>query len=810
MAKEPLSGLPLALGAVAALAVAGSLAPRRAASGSRASLSEFLQQHGAKAQKPSAQGQLVGTTRAKVNAGAMWTLAAEKLYGSHVDVPLIATREALQNSRDAIGKAIKAREIGAKDGFFRVEWEPGTHMLAWDDNGIGMSMETVDTKFLSLGDTTKIATAQRHEIQAGGFGLAKAILLGASKTFTWILDTRDHQFRADGFDHDIQIRKIPYRQGTRLAVFGVALKYHRWWHQGRNQSIPERVTSFLATNKTAFPIYYNGVQVPYAFPGRGSVVEEGADWGPGTTATVRVYKRGTEGGHLYVRLFGLTQFAQALANGKAEFDVTVDIETTLAPTEDGYPFTASRMSLSGPAQRTLERIKGQFDVDVLSSTRGSEPELTGEDEVNVQKRSLNESQMAALLQLAADDPAIRAILATLGQTGAAIRQAFRQVERQIPRAQTQEALSTAGEAPEAFQHLADTVVIPQIAPEPKVQGRPKRTDGSSNPFAGAGKLKINHAEWDKKRLAPYLKNPEALLPLLALWRLSVQLVYAEIRGGAPMFTVGFLFDDNRRAEYDPPNNRLFSINPVPVVKLAQALPDNPAVIAAYLHNKACHEVTHALGLSQHDEAFASSRESVADRTAQLLAPLTLLTARLLGMKNPYAPAAPKAPRKKPEKKVRMRKSWGGEAALIDDRAPGEKQSPLYVLASELTRLLSEAGFPTQMDEGSKPEEDFRMEIYVDNKDDTGYQGQASVRLYKDDITGPGLYGEWKDILTPAQLDSLQSSTSTPIPLASRAVPFITAKFAEQGYRKPGSGSSNRKPLPRRALLRQAEAILARG
>jgi hypothetical protein len=127
---------------------------------------------------------------------------------------------------------------------------------------------------------------------------------------------------------------------------------------------------------------------------------------------------------------------------------------------------------------------------------------------------------------------------------------------------------------------------------------------------GAGKLKINHAQWDKKRLAPYLKNASALLPLLALWRLSVQLVYAEVRGGAPAFTVGFLFDDSTRAEYDARNNRLFSINPVPVLKLVQALPDNPAVIAAYLHNKACHEVTHALGLSEHDEAFASKRESV--------------------------------------------------------------------------------------------------------------------------------------------------------------------------------------------------------
>lgn len=801
------SGLPYALGAVGALALAGALAPRR---GSRSSLADFLSQHGA-----SPQGQLVGTTRAKVNAGAMWTLAAEKLYGSHVDVPIIATREALQNSRDAIGKAIKAREIGAKDGFFKVEWESEGRMLAWDDNGIGMSREIVDTKFLSLGDTTKIATAQRQEIQAGGFGLAKAILLGASKTFTWTLDTRDHQFRADGFDHDIQIRKISYRQGTRLAVYAVASKHDRQWYQRRHLSIPERLTAFLATNKTPFPIFYNGIEVPYAFSGKGAVVEEGADWGPGTTGTVRVYKRSQENGHLYVRLFGLTQFVYSIANGKAEFDVTVDIETTLAPTEDGYPFTASRMSLSGPAERTLERIRGQFDVDVLSSIRGAEPELTGEGEVDYQAKARTESQMAALLRTVSDDPEIEALYAALGSTGDAVRKVFRQVQRQIP-PQRQSSRSTAGEAPEAFQKFvkqANTQTPPEAKPQAKPQApRPKRSDGGSNPFAGAGKLKVNHAEWDKKRLAPYLKNPEALLPLLALWQLAVQFVYSEMTPYVPTFTVGFLFDDSTRAEYDAKNNRLFSINPVPVLKLVQALPDNPAVIAAYLHNKACHEVTHALGLGVHDEAFVSNRESVADRTAQLLAPLTLITARLLGMRMPSAASAkPKAPRKVPEKKVKMRKSWGGSSALIQEREGGEKRSPLYTLASEFARLMSEAGFRAEMDDAAKPEEDFRIEVYVNYTDKYGDQSQDAFRFYKDDFSAPGIFGtEWDSVVTPAQLSTLLSGSSTPIPLASQLVRYITAKFAERGYQKPETGSSNRKPLPRRALLRQAEAVLARG
>ena len=797
------SGLPYALGAVGVLALAGALAPRR---GSRTTLADFLQQHGA---SPQAQGQIVGTTRPKVNAAAMWTLAAEKLYGSYVDVPVVSTREALQNSRDAIRDAVKAGEI--QEGVFKVEWDPEIRTLVWDDNGIGMSREIVDTKFLSLGDTTKLLTASRQDVQAGGFGLAKALLLGASSTFTWVLDTRDHRFTAKDFDTDIQIRRAPYRQGLRLAVNNVAKKYDRYWGQGGMRSTPERITSFLATNQTAFPIFYNGIRVPYAFSGKGTVVEEGADWGPGTTGTVTVYKRSQDGGNLYVRLVGLTQFSTSLANGKAEFDVIVDLKTKIQPKEDGYPFTASRMSLSGPAEQTLSRILGQFNVDVLSSIRGPEPELTGEDEVDPQKKALTEGQMAALLQVAADDPAIRAILATLGQTGNAIRQAFRQVERQIP-PQRQTSLSTAGQTPEAFQRLAETVVIQQRPPEAKPQAaRPKRSDGGSNPFAGAGKLKINHAQWDKKRLAPYLKNASALLPLLALWRLAVQLVYAEVRGGAPAFTVGFLFDDSTRAEYDARNNRLFSINPVPVLKLVQALPDNPAVIAAYLHNKACHEVTHALGKTEHEETFSSLRESVADRTAQLLAPLTLLTALLLGMKGASAPAAPRKPRKKPESKVKMRSNWTGTSALISELQSGEKASPLYAFAVEFARLMTEAGYPSALDSDHPPEEDFKIRLYTEVADSDGYNTDIMLTLYKDDVSGPGFYGtEWREFLTPAQLDALREDTPTLIPLASQAVAFLQKTLAEGGYRKRGTGSPNRTPRSRRALLRQAEAVLARG
>jgi hypothetical protein len=765
------SGLSLALGTVAALALAGTISRR----GSRA-----------------VEGQVVGQTRARANVAAMWTLAAEKLYGSWVDVPVVATREALQNSRDAIRLAVKAKQIGAKEGAFRVTWDPDGRVLGWEDNGIGMSRQTVEDKFLSLGDTTKFATAERHEVQAGGFGLAKAILLGASKTFSWTLETRDHTFTANGFDQPIQIRTAStWRQGTLLVVRDVSEKYERF----SSKRVIERIAAFLATNETPFPIFFNGTEVPSAFSGRGKVVEEGANWGPDTTGKVRVYKRTSLGGRVYVRLLGLTQFSRDLAGGKADFDVVVDLETTLAPTQDGYPFTASRMQLSGPAETTLDRIIQQFGVDMLSRTKGEGPDLVGEGQVDPQASRLNEAQMASLLQVAAEDPEIRALLAKLPQTSEAVRRAFAQVQRQIPPSRQQQAVSTAGEAPEAFQALVSSAPESSPPPFPATPSAPRRSDGRTNPFAGAGKLKINAAQWDKKRLAPYLKKPEALLPLLALWRIALQMVYAET-GRTARFTVGFLFDDDLRAEFDSKQDRLFSLNPVPVVKLAQTVPNTPEVIASYLHNKACHEVTHALGLPEHNESYVARRQSLADQTAQLLAPLTMITAKLLGMDAPQrasaGPRASRAPRKKPEAKVKMNRGWSSDSAFIFSRAEGEKKSPLYIFSTEFARLFSEAGFPTQMDEEHAPEEDYQIRVYTDVVDAYGDSAQIILTFWRDDFSGPGFYGTgWREVLTPAQFDALQNNTATLIPLASQAVPFLQRALEKAGYRKPGSGGSNR-------------------
>lgn len=151
-----------------------------------------------------------------MNAAQMWRYFTTSVYSSG-DLPVIATREALQNSADAIRAAIRARQIGAKDGRFEVVWDEAERTLSWSDNGVGMDSDTILKKFLSLGDTGK-ADAGSSQDAAGGFGVAKAVILGLSASFRWELYTRDNHAVSAGAGEDVSVYAAPPRQGTRIVV----------------------------------------------------------------------------------------------------------------------------------------------------------------------------------------------------------------------------------------------------------------------------------------------------------------------------------------------------------------------------------------------------------------------------------------------------------------------------------------------------------------------------------------------------------------------------------------------------------------
>ena len=61
--------------------------------------------------------------RPGVNAARMWAFMTTSVYQSG-DLPVLATREALQNGIDAIKAAIRARKTRAGEGRFEVTWDP--------------------------------------------------------------------------------------------------------------------------------------------------------------------------------------------------------------------------------------------------------------------------------------------------------------------------------------------------------------------------------------------------------------------------------------------------------------------------------------------------------------------------------------------------------------------------------------------------------------------------------------------------------------------------------------------------------------
>ena len=197
-----------------------------------------------------------GTTgRPGANVPRMWKLESDAQYGTEADVPIIGTREALQNARDAIDQAYWARKLDRKGGRFEVILDPssdgpipgGYGAIRWTDNGIGMDSETFFTKFMILGDTTKGGEG------AGGFGVAKAIILGGSKTFRWQMWTRDRIYVADGFDEEIREFFAPsYRQGVSLTVYDLdPAQRRRWDHHAHQDDVPghhRQNTQFFAIN----------------------------------------------------------------------------------------------------------------------------------------------------------------------------------------------------------------------------------------------------------------------------------------------------------------------------------------------------------------------------------------------------------------------------------------------------------------------------------------------------------------------------------------------------------------------------------
>ncbi|MEA3404093.1 MAG: ATP-binding protein, partial [Armatimonadota bacterium] len=287
-----------------------------------------------------------------VNPEVVWSMFAEKAYGSPRIVAQMAVREALQNSRDA------CEAVGGGEIAFGYD---ASRQQAWfEDTGVGMDADTLEHKFLCLGETGKA-----HEVGAvGGFGVAKAVILSLSdpqKGGTWSIHTRDLALASHELEKVTGFRVVPERQGTAIrwdhisaaAAPGLrkGLRYMQCSDVGRGITMRAEISDDWHGN-------YNGEVSGLSTTRRKPLAE--TTFNDGET-TLRLYKvdidkeneRRRERGepeieweqgweNLVIRLGGL---AQVVEGTRARGFYVVDVETTARPGSETYPFDPHRTGL---------------------------------------------------------------------------------------------------------------------------------------------------------------------------------------------------------------------------------------------------------------------------------------------------------------------------------------------------------------------------------------------------------------------------------------------------------------------------------
>lgn len=586
-----------------------------------------------------------------VNAAQLWRYFTTSVYKSG-DIPVIAAREALQNSVDAIRAAVRAKQIGEKDGRFQVYWDDLSRTLTFADNGIGMDAETILSKFLSLGDSGK-AAADDSDQAAGGFGVAKAVILGVSETFRWQLTTRDNLAVSEGAGREIEVFDTLPRQGTEILLYEVARRWDSRYDYGRGVevSLSERLREMLAVcDLPTISLSLNGRPVTPAFNRRGgSRILTGA-WGAGTTATVRAYRRADLEGRFYVRLGGLFQFVED-SGARLPADIVVDLSTTLRPGNPAYPLTASRQELQGEAQYAFQQLREQVERENAS--------VGTERDYDILLPASDGTSGAEASQPALADPALRK---SLEEAAAALRDysaALRAQKRQTPEVTSSAPPGPApktpaepsppppapaeppafdpGTASEPLDKLATTLT--SLATEPPAPPRPPdppKQRGPQNPFGALAGLRISKKNYDRRRAARFVRTAARAMPLLVLWDAALRLVADALRLRLA-FKPGFVLDDtvNALAAVESlgtdAKQYVVYVHPDTFRAVIEAHRSRPLSIAYWLHALACHELTHLYrGFSTgHGEQFVSTREEVGRASSPYLLPLAELVVKVL-------------------------------------------------------------------------------------------------------------------------------------------------------------------------------------
>ncbi len=219
-------------------------------------------------------------------------------------------REAVQNSVDAGARTIHLESRVLDDG---------TIQVSIDDDGTGMDEDTLLSKFLVLGGTTKIGQGG----VAGGFGKAKELLL--LPWVSWLIHTRNTLVKGAGIDYTVFSNYEP-RQGTRLEVRMPPDKY------------TDYVSAIAFVEKCYLPhvtFFINGKKVAANLKAKDLIIKsEKADF----YFTPNAKKDDKKHYYAYVRVRGLYMFSSHIGEipGHVLVELTAPSVEVLTANRDGF------------------------------------------------------------------------------------------------------------------------------------------------------------------------------------------------------------------------------------------------------------------------------------------------------------------------------------------------------------------------------------------------------------------------------------------------------------------------------------------
>ena len=565
--------------------------------------------------------------RRAIKVGARFFQAALKDYENW---PVKWWREAIQNAVDAKAKTIECGVVQLPDNTFRV----------WcQDDGRGMSRETLLNKFLVLGESGK---DDDHDAK-GGFGKAKEMLI--LPWLQWKIHTRDALAVGAGIDYEVS--EAPNLAGTRVEVV-----------------MPQdNATSILQANEFVARCYLKGITFRFVEQTRRTdhlavVTEVHAELKPG-----KLFREIGEGGgkaklyfekppkdavpfrEFYVRTGGLFMFDKWLPAG-VEGRIIVELvgkSTDL--------LTANRDGIRDPElRRAIDDFASELARDVRSATKAKSKAFHRAYRGAGKFRMPRREQEARVTEAAAT--AIQTAAPVFSGTSRARPSEGGESPRREQEARPSEGGVGASPrreqgAPVGFQ-VAPTVIRQMVealgdeGAEPKAEGgevavgpMPEALAAvmlAATPVGGQTALEkaikqmvwrpdfyVANDEEDWRPPASLLpeKMSKAALALAKVWTELVRFALIRLESGEE-FGVGWVFSEGTRARYlfEEGEHWILLCPYADTEKRDKLLdPKHPDHIRR-MWASALHEATHmADGLDYHDERFASALTDNIAKTA---------------------------------------------------------------------------------------------------------------------------------------------------------------------------------------------------